>query len=144
MAMTLPQLQAVVVLKALQKDIYETAVSKGWWENDLLLQKAYDALQATDVEPEVLARVAKSMERDKGNLIALVHSELSEGLENLRHGEEPDDKIPQFKGIEAELADAVIRIFDMAEHFKYDVIGAIIAKAEYNKTRPRLHGGKKF
>src|SRR6266436_240384 len=43
---------------------------------------------------------------------ALIHSELSETLEYIRHGNPPDDKIPEFSGVEAELADTVIRILD--------------------------------
>lgn len=142
--MTLPRAQAEVALRALQKDMYDTAVSKGWWDVDPALEMVVKALELTDIAPEAIARVKQAFERDKGNLIALMHSELSEGLENLRHGETPDDKVPEFKGIEAELADTIIRIFDMAEHFKLDVVGALFAKAAFNKTRPHLHGGKKF
>lgn len=142
--MTLPRLQAEVALRALQKDVYDTAVSKGWWDRDPVMTDVIRYLVATNAPEEMITRATAAAERDKGNLVALMHSELSEGLENLRHGEGPDDKIPEFKGIEAELADTIIRIFDMAEHFKYDVIGALFAKAEYNKTRAYLHGGKKF
>lgn len=50
-----------------------------------------------------------------GELIALMHSELSEALEAARHGNPPDDKIPEFTGLEAELGDTVIRIMDFAQ-----------------------------
>lgn len=99
-----------------QKEVYATAKSKGWWDNP----------------------------KDDGTLIALMHSELSEALEALRHDNPPDDKIPEFSGVEAELADVVIRIMDYAEAKGFRVAEAIVAKAAYNKTRPFRHGGKAF
>ncbi len=104
-------------LKNIQKDIHATAVEKGWWEKS---------------------------ERNFGESIALMHSELSEALEASRAGNPPDDKIPEYSGIEAELADCVIRILDVAEGNGFDVIGAMKAKIDYNKTRSYKHGGKTF
>ena len=82
-------------------------------------------------------------QRNEGELIALMHSELSEALEAIRHGNPPDNHIPEFSGAEAELADCCIRIFDMAGEHGYRLGEAIIAKMAYNKTRPNKHG-KKF
>ena len=47
-----------------------------------------------------------------------------------------DDKIPTRKMREVELADAVIRIFDLAGAFDMDLGGAIAEKMAYNVTRP--------
>lgn len=77
--------------------------------------------------------------------IALIHSELSECLEEFRSGHEAteiyyreSDQKPE--GVAMELADAVIRCFDMAYVFGIDLEKAIKEKHAFNKTRPYLHG----
>ena len=79
-------------------------------------------------------------DRNDGEMIALMHSELSEALEAIRHGNPPDDKIPEFNGYEAELADCVIRIMDVAIARNLRVAEAIVAKMAFNEGRPYKHG----
>jgi NTP pyrophosphatase (non-canonical NTP hydrolase) len=73
-------------------------------------------------------------------MIMLMVTELAEAVEALRAGNPPDDKIPEFSGVEAELADAVIRIMDFGHARGHRVAQAIEAKMKYNTGRPYKHG----
>ncbi len=88
--------------------------------------------------------------RNKGELLMLMVSELSEAMEGERKGL-ADDKLPYRSMAEVELADCLIRIFDYAGGFGYDLGGAFVEKMRYNAQRPdhepenRIQeGGKKW
>lgn len=90
------------------------------------------------------------LERNKGEQIALIHSELSECLEGVRKGL-MDDHLPHRTMEEVELADTLIRIFDYAGGHGLDLQGAFEDKMSYNANRAdhKLEnrvkdGGKKF
>jgi len=68
------------------------------------------------------------------NKLCLVHSELSEALEADRKGLN-DDKLVHRDGREVELADAVIRIFDLCGAYGFDLGGALVEKMAYNAQR---------
>lgn len=106
-------------IRELQKEVYENAKAHGWWEE----------------------------EREFGTLIALCHSELSEALEETRNGKEVNETYLEngkLAGVPSELADVVIRIMDICEHFDIDLEEAITRKMAFNKERPYKHGGKAF
>ena len=67
--------------------------------------------------------------------LCLIHSEVSEAMEGDRK-DLMDDKLPHRKMLEVELADAVIRIADLAGRKNLDLAGAILEKMEFNKKRP--------
>lgn len=74
------------------------------------------------------------IQRNKGELLALIHSEISEALEGERKNL-MDDKLPHRKMAEVELADALIRILDYCGGFGYDLQGAFEEKMRYNAQR---------
>lgn len=75
-----------------------------------------------------------------GSKTALVHTELSEMLEANRKSIAADDKIPEFTGEEAEAADTIIRLLDMAGRYNWRLGEAITAKMLFNLSRPFKHG----
>ena len=110
--------------------IHSDNVERGWWDgfNDLPL----DIKDRSDV--------ACVIEK-----LCLIHSEISEALEEVRNGKGFDeiyfDKTKPL-GFPTELADAVIRIFDLAVACGFDIESVISMKLTYNRTRGHKHGGK--
>lgn len=72
--------------------------------------------------------------RNVGELLCLIHSEISEAMEGHRKSM-ADEKLPHRSAFEVELADAVIRIFDLAGGYGLDLGGAIEEKLRYNANR---------
>lgn len=107
----------------LQAQCHELAIDKGFW---------------TDAEGRPKARNVPEM-------LALIHSEISEALEEYRTGRPVwlvyyPHEAPKPEGFGVELADAVIRILDLAEGLEIPLLDQIREKLEYNKTRPQMHG----
>lgn len=136
------------------EEAHQNAVNKGWWD-----------------EPRSVAEC-----------IALIHSEASEALEDIRNGKRPDEEWYEGNrdaidyesdedgivssvimvnadgsrgiassqinscwkpcGVPSELADIIIRVFDLAGRYNIDLERAIDEKMAYNATRPARHGGK--
>lgn len=76
----------------------------------------------------------EKLDRNVPEMLCLIHSEVSEALEGFRKNM-MDDKLPHRKMIEVELADVIIRVFDLAGGLNLDVAGAIIEKMLYNANR---------
>ncbi len=82
-----------------------------------------------------------------GEDIALMHSELSEALEDIRKGKpmseltyEGEKRKPV--GVPSELADVVIRVMHFCGKHGINLGKAILEKMAYNESRPFKHGGK--
>ena len=115
---------------------HATSVEHGFWEHN---DDVVDHL-----DPDNRDVVATYLVTAVPEKLALIHAEVSEALEAVRAGNPPDDKVPEFSGLEAELADVVIRIMDLEQKLDLNVGGAIVAKNKMNEGREHMHGGKKF
>lgn len=97
-------------------ECHSIAKDKGWWEKD----------------------------RDIPELLCLIHSEVSEALEDYRSdnmevligvGGKPE-------GFPVELADILIRIFDLCGHLGINLDDVLTHKIAFNRNRPYRHGNK--
>jgi NTP pyrophosphatase (non-canonical NTP hydrolase) len=137
-----PALGTRVNLGAMAREVEEVNVEKGWYDDD----------------------------RTFGDLIALLHSEVSEALEAFRKwglsahvtwvvpkgglydiSETTTDE--EFRrlgfhakpeGVGSEFADVLIRLLDMCRRYGIDLDAEYLAKLEYNRTREYRHGGKRL
>lgn len=132
-------------INQLAKEVHENAVAHGWWEKPPTLPEA----------------------------LCLIHSELSEALEEYREGNPlvygtcalaaedcrfsgVCDKVGQPgaeggvegpckpEGIAVELADVILRTLDLMAALGVDVDGVVMAKHRYNLGREYMHGGKQI
>lgn len=116
-------------LDMVAQECHEAAANAGWWH---------------DLE------TGQPLPVNVGEKLMLIVSEVAEAMEADRKGL-MDDKLPHRSGLEVELADALIRIFDLGGRLGLDLAGALAEKLEFNRTRSdhqianrREAGGKKY
>jgi NTP pyrophosphatase (non-canonical NTP hydrolase) len=111
-----------MTIKEWQQELHDGARQRGWYSGEL--------------GDKTKVRIA--------SLLCLIHSEVSEALEDLRNDQMIAYKIGEYKvaGFPTELADIVIRVLDMAEWLGIDMEKEIAAKNKYNKERGYRHGNK--
>ena len=109
-----------MTIKELVDNAHAMSRSKGW----------YDGADAQRNVPEMLA---------------LIHSEVSEALEDYRVGAMAEDARENGKpcGFPSEIADIVIRVADLCGYLGIDLEGAVERKMSYNQTREYRHGNKR-
>lgn len=113
------------MLDSMVREVRELNRDKGWYEED----------------------------RSVGDMVALLHAEVSEMLEAYREGKFADQTVLTQKndgkpavlkpeGFKVEAADVFIRLLDMCARYDIDLWAEFRKKMEYNWTRPYKHGGK--
>ncbi len=104
-------------LDVLARLIHARNIAAGWWKKD--------------AEGNVI-------ERNMGEMLCLVHSEISEAMEGHRKGLK-DDKLPQYPMLIVELVDALIREFDIlgreCEKEGVSLAEVFMAKLDFNANR---------
>lgn len=110
--------------QALVELCHAASYNAGWWHST-------DGTANYRTEARTRSRFGVALVNEK---IALIHSEVSEGLEGFRKDKQ-DEHLPHRKSLEVELADAVIRIADLAGALGLDLGGAIAEKMAYNAQR---------
>ena len=103
----------------LQRVCHARAVRAGWWHCPVTGQASSPDYIRNTLSPQKLL---------------LIHSEISEACEADRKGLN-DSHLTHRNGVEVELADAAIRIFDLAGALGFDLGAAIAEKMEFNAAR---------
>ena len=107
-------------ISALSYKCHKASLDAGWWED-------WSSITNDDTREKVkMLEIASKL--------CLVHSEVSEALEGHRK-QIKDDKLPHRTMLEVELADALIRIFDIAGRLELSLGDALAEKLRYNAKR---------
>jgi len=123
-------------IKKTMLEIHNNNVEKGFWENK-------ETKNVGEVLMLCVSELSEALEAHRKNKFANV-----EQFKQIMHGFTVADSPITFEetfqrdikdSFEDEIADTVIRLFDLAEGFGIDLEFHIRQKIDYNKTRPYKH-----
>lgn len=123
-------------IKEVSKEIYDNNVAKGFWN---------EKRNVGEMLMLVVSELAEALEADRKNLGPIKKPEISDRTKAAIEGTPDEHYQSYFKShikdtFEDELADAVIRLFDITHGLGIDLEWHIAAKMRYNKLRPHKHG----
>jgi NTP pyrophosphatase (non-canonical NTP hydrolase) len=123
------QVQVSIIVNSIVEFCHNLSKEAGWWEGVPLPEIPMDMVNTKLLL--IVTEIAEATEGHRKNLM--------------------DDKLPHRKMIEVELADALIRIGDLAGALGLDLGGAVAEKMAFNATREdhkrearQQKGGKSF
>ena len=112
------------LLTLFSHELHQNSRAKGFWEDrDKILGTPQGA---------ALVEIAS---------LGLATMEIGEAMAGARKPQQ-DSHLPHYMSLEVEIADAIIYLLDLAAARNLKVVDAMLAKAAYNTTRSRMHGGK--
>lgn len=142
-------------IKDFAKQVHANAVAHGWWDGGQRNFGELIALCHSELS-EALEEYRNGHEPTETYYSCHVPEEETE---KIMHGKKSGvDGCPsvetgcnnqcaghygKIEGVPSELADVIIRVLDMCEHYGIDIEAALAEKHAYNKTRPFRHGGKR-
>lgn len=100
-------------LNTASEQIHAAQVKAGWYKDPVTRRK---------------------IDRNIMEMLMLITTEVAEAAEGYRKNL-MDDKLPHRPMLEVELADVLIRVFDLAGYKGLDLGGAVVEKLLYNQTR---------
>lgn len=122
-------------IKSTAQSIHKNAVRKGFWEGE---NNIGEKLML------VVSELSEAMEHHRAHGIVPITAQYLDTLDSMTEDKDfnymfVDNVKDTFQD---ELADAVIRILDLAEGLEFDIEKHIALKMRFNATRERLHGKK--
>lgn len=136
------------------KECYAISSSKGWWEHApegedytnmvaaklmLMTSELAEALEELRTQDDI-SEMYFTSKTATGSLCKGSYNDILQAIQAV-YGEN-SGLLPKPEGFPSELADVVIRVFDLCGHLDIDLEDAIRTKIKYNKSRTYKHGGK--
>jgi len=124
-------------INELSEEIHQNAINKGFWPNGIDLPKA---LMLT------VSEISEALEADRNDKYSdVIEFEKMLSIDELKGDDShfiASYNINIKNTFNEEIADAVMRLFDIAKYKGIDLQFHIEQKMRYNKLRPHKHGKK--